>query len=473
MTEVVESKLKKLVARVKKVRRWLVTLAVLKVVALCLIFVSVYIGVYAWFDHRLNFGSTGRIIALALLATGVLFLLYRLAKALLGHISCSRAANYVESKKTFDQQLVTAIEYYEQKQDYPYSRALAEHLVLKIDQDCRTFEFDSTVAKWLGYVLIAVIVFGLTVTAFYVHDNYVYFSSYFTRLVKPLAPVEPLPPTSLESITEDIIAEPGNAVTLAAEIKGHLPEVGSLVLVPAGSEMADDNRTAELGDMLQVKPSFDEQDKPRLETTRYFDRPGRFKYRFEADTAVSPWHNLTICSTPKIKSIIANVALGNNKYIRPYKQEVKNYTLEVPRDSFVTLNIEATEELNRAVVTHLDGKIESKELASLKKFDSKFIPRRDGFVGFELSSVQGITNKDIPPLQVMMKPDEPPKLKLLSPDGDYLATNVASVPVTFEVTDDFGLDSAELYLEFQGAEPKVLTVPVEAGAKRSKLAHTL
>ncbi|MHC4665474.1 MAG: hypothetical protein ACYS9T_05890 [Planctomycetota bacterium] len=108
MTEVVESKLKKLVARVKKVRRWLVTLAVLKVAALCLIFVSCYIGIYAWFDHRLNFGSTGRIIALALLATGVLFLLYRLAKALLGHISCSRAANYVESKRTFDQQLVTA-----------------------------------------------------------------------------------------------------------------------------------------------------------------------------------------------------------------------------------------------------------------------------------------------------------------------------------------------------------------------------
>ena len=80
MAGIVEDKLSALVARVGKVRRWLVTLAILKVAALCLIFVSGYVSVYAWLDHRLNFDEIGRIIAFALLITGVAFLLYRHTK---------------------------------------------------------------------------------------------------------------------------------------------------------------------------------------------------------------------------------------------------------------------------------------------------------------------------------------------------------------------------------------------------------
>lgn len=161
MAGIVEDKLSALVARVGKVRRWLVTLAILKVAALCLIFVSGYVSVYAWLDHRLNFDEIGRIIAFALLITGVAFLLYRLTKSLLGHISYSGAANYIESKKNFHQQLVTAIEYYEKKHDYPYSRALAGYLVVQIDKRCKGFKFDSIVEKWQGFVFAAVILFGL------------------------------------------------------------------------------------------------------------------------------------------------------------------------------------------------------------------------------------------------------------------------------------------------------------------------
>ncbi len=190
MADNVEEKLNALVARVGKVRRWLVTLAILKVAALCLIFVSLYVGVYAWLDHRLNFDEIARISAFILLVGGLAFLLRRLTKLLFSHISCSIAANYIENKRSFNQQLVTAIEYYENKQDYPYSKALAEQLVLRVDKESVEFKFDSTVKKWQGYVLGAVILFGLVAATFYVRDNYVYFSSYFARLMSPLASVD-------------------------------------------------------------------------------------------------------------------------------------------------------------------------------------------------------------------------------------------------------------------------------------------
>jgi len=102
MPEIAEDKLNALVGRVGKVRRWLVALSILKVAALCLVFASAYIGVYAWLDHRFNFGEVGRVAALVLLLAGLGLLLHRLTKLLLRHVSCSGAANHIENRRSFN-----------------------------------------------------------------------------------------------------------------------------------------------------------------------------------------------------------------------------------------------------------------------------------------------------------------------------------------------------------------------------------
>ena len=86
MAETAQDKLDTLVIRVKKVRRWLVALSVLRVAALCLIFISAYVGVYAWLDHRFHFGQTGRITALILLIAGIALILHQLTKRLISHM---------------------------------------------------------------------------------------------------------------------------------------------------------------------------------------------------------------------------------------------------------------------------------------------------------------------------------------------------------------------------------------------------
>ena len=476
MAENVEDKLDALVAGVGKVRRWLVTLAVLKVAALCLIFVSAYVGVYAWLDHRMNFDEVGRIIAFILLLAGLVFLLRSLTKSLLGHVSCSGAANYIESRRSFDQQLVTAIEYYENKQDYPYSRALAEQLVLEVDKDSETFEFGSTVEKWRGYALAAIVLFGLAATCFYVHDNYVYFSSYFARLIRPLASVEPLSSTNLESITKDIIAEPDSVVTFAAEVKGRVPEFGKLVLVDLEPETKDNSRQAEPEEML-VQPGFDEEKTPKFEASKSFSQTGRFKYRFETGSTSTDWHKLSICQPPGIESMMANVALPKRpprrKWVRPYTEQIESNTLEVIQRSDVTLNVKTTDKLKEVVVTGLDGKQLTKQLNGAQQFSYSFTAGTSGSIKFHLVNEQGLANNDVPDLEVRVKTDEPPKFKLISPDGDYLATDVASVPITFEVTDDFGLDSVKMCLEIPGQQPAEVIIPVEEGARSKKFTHTI
>ncbi len=476
MAENVEDKLDALVTRVAKVRRWLVTLAVLKVAALCLVFVSMYVGVYAWLDHRRNFDEIGRTIAFILLLAGLVLLLYRLTKWLLVHVSFSGTANYIENIRSFDQQLVTAIEYYENKQDYPYSRALAEQLVLDVDKDSETFEFDSTVEKWQGYALAAIVLFGLAAAGFYVHDNYVYFSSYFARLTRPLASVEPLSSTSLESITKDIIAGTDSVVTFAAEVKGRVPEFGKLVLVDLEPETKDNSRQAEPEEM-QVRPDFDEEKTPKFEASKSFSQMGRFKYRFETGSASTDWHKLSICRPPGIESMMANVALPKRpprrKWVRPYTEQIESNTLEVIQRSDVTLNVKTTDELKEVVVTGLDGKQLTKQLNGAQQFSYSFTADTSGSIKFNLVNEQGLANDDVPGLEVRVKTDEPPKFKLISPDGDYLATDVASVPITFEVTDDFGLDSVKMCLEIPGQQPAEVIVSVEEGARSKKFTHTI
>jgi len=476
MAEIVEDKLNALAARVGKVRQWLVGLAILKVAALCLIFVSVYVGIYAWLDHRFNFDETGRIIAFALLIAGLSSLLYRLTKLLLGHMSCSRAANYIESRKSFHQQLVTAIEYYENKQDYPYSRALAEHLVLQIDKASKAFKFDSTIEKWQGYVFAAIILTGLGAGYFYVHDNYVYFSSYFARLTHPLAAVDPLTATGLESLTKDIVVEPDSEATFAAQVKGQVPEFGKLVIVDANSETTDSGEDLKT-EQIQVEPSFDAEGRAKFEATKSFSQIGQLKYRFETPSTCSDWYEITVCEAPDINSMSAEVSLPRRwprkTWIEPYTEQIGGHTLEVILWSKVTLNVQSTDNLREAVVTGLDGKPVTQQLNGANQFSFSFTADKAGSIKFDLVGERGLANDNVPDLEVIVKIDEPPKFKLVSPDGDYLATDVASVPITFEVTDDFGLESVRMYLEMPGQQPNELAIPVEKGTKSKTFTHTL
>ncbi len=493
MAENAEDKLNALVARVGKVRRWLVMLSILRVAALCLIFVSVFTGFYAWLDHRLNFDEIARITAFILLVAGLAFLLHRLTKLLLGHISCSVTANYIENKRSFDQQLVTAIEYYENKQDYPYSKALAEQLVLRVDKESGEFKFDSTVEKWQGYALGAVILFGLVAASFYVRDNYVYFSSYFARLINPMASVEALSSTHLESITKDIVAEPDSPVRFAAEIKGRVPESGKLVVVNLEPQSAESSRE-QVGGNLKAKgfgdgssqaipklrlrlPPIEDGKTAQFEATKSFSQPGKFRYRFEADSTTTEWHELNISKAPAIESMTAKVTVPRRpprrKWIKPYTEQIQSNTLEVISGSSVTLSVKATDKLSKIIATGPDGKTVSRQLNGAEEFTFHFTADRNGSAQFSLVNEHGLANNNVPDLQVIVKTDEPPKFKMVSPDGDYLATNVASVPVKFEVTDDFGLESVKMCLEIHGQRPKEIVVPVEEGIRSKEFTHTI
>lgn len=463
-----------LIARIARVRHWLVALGVLKTAAIGLACVCLYIGLYAWLDHHAHFGHSGRLAALLLLIVLLAGLSWFLVRALRRSMTYANAANYVEHRRSFDQQLVAAVEYFERKHEYPYSRALAEQLVLQVDQAARDFRFDSTIEKWRGYLLAGLIAAGLAVVGVFVQQNVLYFSSYLARLFRPLAQIEPVPQTILESVTQDIVTARDAPVTLAVAVRGRTPQAATLVLTSRHpNETNDVNAPAE---RIDIRPTTDSQGGASLTATRSFGAVGLLTYRFEADRASSDTHTIKVCDPPSIKNISATISppQGQNGQSTPaYSGQIKDAALEVLPRSLVTLEVQCTQPLREATAALAGAAPEIQGPDGTDKFSMRFSAEKASAIELKLMSTDGIGNSEPQQLRIVLKGDEPPQFKLLSPEGDCLATDVASIPIAFEISDDFGLESAQLYCELPGRGPVQLDSKIVQGARTATIMHTL
>lgn len=453
---------------------------VLKIAAVWLVSMSAYIGIYVWLDHQVNFGPAGRMIAFLILLAGSSMVLYFLIKFLVYDISLSAAAGYIENEHSFKQQLVTTVEYHQTKEDYPYSKSMAEHLVVQVEKDCSGFKFDSTVDKRPAYVCSVVILLCVSIVTFYINDNFLFFSRYFQRLVQPLSAVEPIPKTQLIPITEDITTKVYAEVDFKAALEGKQPGWVALALTMKNEKEGTDQEVEEeyeYFDTMELQIKAEEDGREVLEASRMFADPGDYRYRFEADRARTPWHNVKVNAIPEIKSIRAEITLPDwfnpDQKERTYTEDIRDFALKVLPDSKVKLTVESSVDLQKAEMTDPDGSKVSMQQSKENEFTTSFTAQKEGSMQFDLLSKEGVSSDNLPQLQVMKKPDKPARFRLISPDGDYLATNVASVPVTFEVSDDFGIESISMHIEVMGEAPKELEIKYEKGDRNVTFTHVI
>ncbi|MHC4713666.1 MAG: hypothetical protein ACYTAN_10420 [Planctomycetota bacterium] len=467
MNSKVRTALTNLVKRVSKVRRWLVALAVLTTAAAGFLFVTLYVAAYSVLDHYLRMGTVGRCISLALFAAGLAYILWRLLKSLRSHTTASGAACHIESRCNLDQQLVTAIEYHENNENYPYSRALAERLVLQVSRLTSRLHFDRTVPKWQAHLSIVIITVGLITGGAFLAANFTFFKTYVARLAHPTAEIAPLPATTLVSLSKDVTAEYGSEYSLSAEIRGRIPQEGKIEIASAADASKPGRPRTKI-----VFPNYGKDVAPHFKVEPAIE-VGRYTYRFSAGEAQTDWHALNVVIAPKIKEITASVTPPDSRTVEPFTRRIEDYRLEAFKGSSVTLKITATERLSRALVEGANVRINAHDVHGLDTFEVDFLAIREGRMRFTLESVDGISNSRIPPLEITLQINEPPEVELASPDGDYLATDVASVPLAFEVTDDFGLEEVVLNLEMTDGRKESVNVPIEAGQQTATLAHTL
>jgi len=464
-----EDLLGELVERVGKVRRRLVIEPILKTLAMGLIVLPVYVACYAWIDHRFHLGPILRLVALVLLVFGVGWLLLYWAKIFLSHVSLSRAANYIESNCSYQQQLVAAIEYYEQQTDYPYSHRLAEQMIRQIHQESQEQNFVNTIRKWPSIISACVILCAAICMLFLIGNHFQYYSRYFLRLVKPVSVIKPLPPTELSSISGDIIAEPDEALTLIATIEGRKPESANLIIESETVHADPNDGVPEQRMSIPLLASTNKENQPVFNAQMSLHEKGNYHYYFQSGEATSSTHTIRITEFPKIQSVTAEIMVSDSLWVKPYTEEVENLSLAVFQGSYVTLKIKTNQPLEDVQITLPDKRDIESQLQKPDMFTVAFNAKEAGKIEFRMTNTEGLKSREATVLRLNLKEDNCPEFKLLSPTGDYIASNVASIPIEFEISDDFALQSASLNLEFNDGE--IIRVPVEGLKQGSRTAN--
>ena len=459
--------LEDLAKRVSRVRVRLVLEAILQTFALGVIILPIYVVLYAWIDHYIHLNIIFRSISLAGLIGATGWLIFKWSRVFMAHISLSYAANYIEGKQTYNQQLVAAIEYHEQKNDYPYSRTLAEHMVRQVHQDTHNDDFSKSIRQWPSILSILVIFAACISVGYLIKTNCSFYNRYFTRLIKPVAEVKPMPATSMEILSGDIIAEPDDFMELSASISGRIPESGILVIEPDNSAgiTSVEYSTYE----VPLVPTRNEPGQDIFHSKFSLKEKGKYLYHFESGDAKTNSKSIQIVEFPKIESITAKIRVNSSGWVEPYTEEVES-ALSIFESSNVTLEVKTNQPINSALVRlpndrEINGKCESPD-----GFSVSFSSKKEGKIVFELVNLQGLKNPKPIDIKIIHKQDMPPQFELISPGSDYIATNVASIPIEFKVSDDFALHRAAISCEFN--DGSVIKVPAENLAPGSK-DHTL
>ena len=475
--------LSELVTRVAKVRRRLVSLIVLRSLALIFFSISTYILLFAWLDHHNHFGTATRCLALLILIAITIGLLLVFIRKMFISLGLEHAASHIEFARHYQQQLLAAVEYYQQREDYPYSEPLARRMIRQFWAKVRNDDFSDTLAAWKLWLYVGVILVGVVVTGLFVQHNYAYLARYATRLGRPTASLEPLPATRLKSLSGDILAEPNEVIVIEAAIEGRLPQMGKLIIETQAKtqrELVVETRGA------LTKPTYDRhkalslqpiegagEDDPMFRGKCSFEHTGNYRYKFAAAPAESKWHNIRVCIFPGIERITAKISFNAGTKQFTTSETVTDFVLSALAGSTAEITVEASCGLESAEVKHLDDHIDPHPVDGNDCFTFVTPLEQEGLIEFRLQNTEGLWSRELPPLKVKIREDKRPQFSLLHPDGDSLAANVASVPIQFEIKDDFGIADANLFLDFGDGRTERISASISNGARIVKIDHVL
>lgn len=459
--------LQRIVARVDVVRKRLALTSVLRWSASFLGAILLFIVLYAWLDHHLHFGPLSRICALALLTTGTATALYRFAMAVRTHVALEHAARYIEHRNSYRQQLVATVEYYANRDDYAYSESLAHFMIRQVDHHTAQTDWSQLVPKWPRILSLAVIVLGALATAWMAWNNGSYFAHYIARLVQPTATIAPLPATALTLTDTDLVVVERSNFEVAATIAGKVPEEGHLLLMPRTNK----EETPE-AKRIRLRPIKDDSGVDRFALLTQLPL-GEYTFQFETGDVQSATGAIRVRPRPELASLTAHVTPPAALGLPSYEEMVEEWKLEVIEGATVVLTLKGTVPLASGTVQA--GEEEKQTLSSEEgpTLSYPFTATTPIALAFTLTSEEGLLNDGLPPLAVTLLKDEAPHFTYDSPGSDYLATNVASIPLKFTVEDDYGITEAELVLEIDDQAPIRVPARIEGDGKSTTIRHLL
>ncbi len=470
----VESSLNHLANRVRVVRQWLLTLKYLRaacVALACLAGAVVVCWALSWFWA---WQVAGHCLCGAMLlcctAAAILWIEHVRAEP----VTYIEAGDAIETRQTLHRQLVTAMEYYEDQAHFPYSRSLTHHMIRRVSRRSEVRDFGDCVPRRQVWVYSVIIGFEVLILGAFLISESTFWYRQWTQSVRAAGSGQasdfaPQDTDALTPVTKDILTEPNTLVTF--EARSGLEGSESIRFVMQRKDPNGGPGETVVSREIQGVPDPNGQGL-KFSSQEFCESPDQYQYRFESETEVTPWSDLTVSPRPRVQSVMSRVKLPHDTSSESEWRPVDHGSVDVVKGSEVTLKIQTDQPLSQVQVSQ-HGKV----IETLAPNGSEAVyqcqPEMSQSLTFTPINEQGQPVEKPLYVELEVKVDQEPHIELLVPEGDLPLTEPVPVQVTFRISDDVGLSSAALYYEVKNRPAKCLEMAVTDQSKEAELSRTL
>ena len=193
-----------------------------------------------------------------------------------------------------------------------------------------------------------------------------------------------------------------------------------------------------------------------------------FAYRIRCGDGQTPWHEVTAVDRPEIAQVKFRIVPPEYARREPVSADAlprQCRALEGSRLSVSLLPSKAVEEMSLHV--------EKGDAVKLARGDGQwyvFDVLLDKTLAFRVHARDsyGLTNAKPPSCRIVVYPDQPPSIEIVSPEEEISVRPDEVVPVDVRISDDIGIESAELVVSrnIDGEEKVVKVVPIDVARDR-------
>lgn len=201
-----------------------------------------------------------------------------------------------------------------------------------------------------------------------------------------------------------------------------------------------------------------------------------FTYHVEAGRLVSNAYRVEALDRPSVARIDLAYQYPSFSGLEP-REELDSGDIYAPAGTKVTVTVESTKPLARAMLVPTDGGIADAPLPLALTGDTggrvTFDVRADGAYRIALVDRDALDSAGETEYFVRVMDDRPPDVRILRPAGDRGATRLEEVTIEARAEDDYGVQRLDLVYAVRGGAEKVIPLGGTGGSTAVSGRHTL
>jgi len=394
-------------------------------------------------DWLVDLPSPFRTVLLAIIGIITLYQAWRGGWRNLRRFNAARAALQMEDHHGgLTSLLVTAVQFRDSKMAAGTSRSLQQVTCRRAEEAVASVQPEKVVHyQGLRRPLTIAIALVLLIAAFGVYNG-PFLAVGIARIFPPWMSTAYPTRTQLELAPDKIIVKEGNPAVINARVLGVIPSKAKLALRTGKGEPRIHK--------LEITDG-------RCEYTIKAAYRG-FEYRITAGDAESPWQEVEVISSPRIKQ--AQVKLKYPAYTKHPTETVEALTVTVPEGTDIEWNLTLDRAVSKATYTPAGGEAKPLDVSEDGFSVSMRAPatesRAYSFSWVEKEHRFAFASSNH---YLQVAPDEAPRVELTSPENNLYATLGRKVDLAFRGRDDHGIGDTHVAFRVNKIEEQKVAIP--------------